>query len=156
MGHGIIQENQGKYVLSQQSLLTGSQSTPWYPLSSEEMVYMCVILTRYSEKENTNNKSKSFGPRRTADSPFLWRADYWPHNSLWNIHKFKFLGMTLPLRGSKINFYEFVLVFLWFTFFLHNYFWFSGCVVLRLRKTEKVSFREEWQERTLSYLICFT
>lgn len=66
----------GKIRIKSTESTEGSQSTPWYPLSSEEMVYMCVILTRYSEKENTNNKSKSFGPRRTADSPFLWRADY--------------------------------------------------------------------------------
>ena len=136
----------------------GSYSIPWYHLLPEVMVYFCVMLTRHSKKENSNNKSKSFGPRRIADSSLMHRADYRPHNSLWNIHNIKFLGARLILIVSKINFYESTLMLLWFIFFLYNYFLFSRCVFLRPCKTERLNFREEWQERRLSltYLTCFT
>lgn len=68
-------EESGKimYVLSQLSIETACDSTPWYYLLPEEMVYLCMMLTRYSKKETTNNKSKPFGPRRIADSSFLHR-----------------------------------------------------------------------------------
>ena len=61
---------------------------------------------------------------------------------------FKFLSTILLLIVSKMNFYEFFLMFLWYTFFFYNYILVSRYVFLKLCKTRTFNFRE-WQKRYL-------
>lgn len=128
-------------------------STPWYHLMSEEMVYMWCWWNNPKKKIQITKVSHLL-PEELL-TYLSCTEQITDHITLCGL--FKFLGTILPLIISKGNFYEFVLMFLWFTFFLYNDFLFSGYVFLKLCKTEAFNFREEQQKRlSFTYLICFT